>query len=402
MLFKAVIYCEVNILDVYQQALKLHEEAKGKLEIMSKVPLETAEDLSLAYTPGVAEPCRKIAQTTHEVYRYTSKGNTVAVVTDGTAVLGLGDIGPEAALPVMEGKAVLFKQFAGVNAIPICLATTEVDEIVRTVELFAPTFGGINLEDISAPHCFEVERKLKERLNIPVFHDDQHGTAIVVTAAMLNALKIIGKDISSIKVVVSGVGAAGTAISNMLLKTGIKDIILCNKKGILTDKNTLQDPARMELIKKSNPRGIEGTLSDALEGADVFVGVSAPGIVTSHMVSKMAKDSIVFAMANPEPEIFPDEAKKGGARIIGTGRSDFPNQINNLLAFPGVFKGALQAGATEIDDDMKMAAANAIAEIACQDGLKPEAILPSPLDSRVADKVAEAVKDSWLKRAAFL
>lgn len=386
-------------MDVYQRALKLHEKTRGKLEITSKVPLNTAEDLSLAYTPGVAEPCRKIAKDKNEVYRYTTKGNTVAVVTDGTAVLGLGDIGAEAALPVMEGKAALFKQFAGVDAIPICLATTEVDEIVRAVELIAPTFGGINLEDISAPRCFEVEDKLKERLNIPVFHDDQHGTAIVVTAAMLNALKIVGKDISSIKVVVNGKGAAGTAISNMLLKTGIKDIILCDKSGILTEKNTVPDKSRMELIKKSNPSGIEGTLGDALEGADLFVGVSAPGIVTPNMVSKMAKDAIVFAMANPEPEILPDEAKRGGAKIVGTGRSDFPNQINNLLAFPGVFKGALEAGASEINDDMKMAAANAIAEIAQQDGLTPEAVLPSPLDDRVAKKVAQAVKNAWFNGA---
>lgn len=389
-------------MDVYQRALELHEKARGKLEITSKVPLKTAEDLSLAYTPGVAEPCRKIAKDKSEVYRYTSKGNTVAVVTDGTAVLGLGNIGAEAALPVMEGKAVLFKQFAGVDAMPICLATTEVDEIVRAVELIAPTFGGINLEDIAAPRCFEIEEKLKERLNIPVFHDDQHGTAIVVTAAMLNALKIVGKDISSVKVVVNGMGAAGTAISNMLLKTGIKEIILCDKSGILTEKNTMPDKSRKELIKKSNPRGIEGTLGDALEGADVFVGVSAPGIVTSNMVSKMAKDAIVFAMANPEPEILPDEAKKGGAKIVGTGRSDFPNQINNLLAFPGVFKGALGAGASEINDNMKMAAANAIAEIARQDGLTPEAVLPSPLDGRVAKKVAEAVKNAWIKGAASI
>lgn len=389
-------------MDVYQRALELHEKARGKLEITSKVPLKTAEDLSFAYTPGVAEPCRKIAKDKSEVYRYTSKGNTVAVVTDGTAVLGLGNIGAEAALPVMEGKAVLFKQFAGVDAMPICLATTEVDEIVRAVELIAPTFGGINLEDIAAPRCFEIEEKLKERLNIPVFHDDQHGTAIVVTAAMLNALKIVGKDISSIKVVVNGMGAAGTAISNMLLKTGIKEIILCDKSGILTEKNTMPDKSRKELIKKSNPRGIEGTLGDALEGADVFVGVSAPGIVTSNMVSKMAKDAIVFAMANPEPEILPDEAKKGGAKIVGTGRSDFPNQINNLLAFPGVFKGALGAGASEINDNMKMAAANAIAEIARQDGLTPEAVLPSPLDNRVAKKVAEAVKNAWIKGAASI
>ena len=389
-------------MDVYQRALKLHEESRGKLEITSKVPLKTAEDLSLAYTPGVAEPCRKIAKDKSEVYRYTSKGNTVAVVTDGTAVLGLGNIGAEAALPVMEGKAVLFKQFAGVDALPICLATIEVDEIVRAVELIAPTFGGINLEDIAAPRCFEIEEKLKERLNIPVFHDDQHGTAIVVTAAMLNALKIVGKDISSIKVVVNGMGAAGTAISNMLLKTGINEIILCDKSGILNEKNTMPDKSRKELIKKSNPRGIEGTLGDALEGADLFVGVSAPGIVTSNMVSKMAKDAIVFAMANPEPEILPDEAKKGGAKIVGTGRSDFPNQINNLLAFPGVFKGALEAGASEINDDMKMAAANAIAEIARQDGLTPEAVLPSPLDNRVAKKVAEAVKNAWIKGAASI
>lgn len=386
-------------MDVYQRALQLHEEKRGKLAIKSKVSLETAEDLSLAYTPGVAEPCRRIAQDKALCYRYTGKGNTIAVVTDGTAVLGLGDIGPEAALPVMEGKAVLFKQFGDVDAIPICLDTTEPDEIVRIVECIAPSFGGINLEDISAPRCFEIEERLKKRLRIPVFHDDQHGTAIVVAAALLGAFEVVRKDLLQAQIVVNGIGAAGTAIIRMLLSMGVENIIPCDKEGIVAPHHLAGEKTRREIIEKVNPRHVQGSLKDAMAGSDVFIGASAPGVVTTQMVETMASDAIIFALANPEPEIFPDAAKKGGARVVGTGRSDFPNQINNLLAFPGVFKGALEAGAEDITDEMKLAAAKAIAQLVKMDGLDEEHILPSPLDPRLPMMIADEVKKAWDRSA---
>ena len=374
-----------------EMALKMHEEHKGKISVTSKVAVKTRDDLSTAYTPGVAEPCRKIRDDKSEVYRYTAKGNLVAVVSDGTAVLGLGDIGPEAAMPVMEGKSILFKEFAGIDAFPICLDTKDTDEIVETVKRLAPTFGGINLEDISAPRCFEIERRLKEELDIPVFHDDQHGTAIVVSAGLTNALKYVGKEFSEAKVVINGAGSAGISICKLLLELGVGDIVLVDRNGILAVGEEWMNPAQKEMAEKTNKEQIHGDLKTAMQGRDVFVGVSAPNIVTAEMVSTMAKDAVVFAMANPTPEIMPDEAKKGGARVVATGRSDFPNQINNVLVFPGVFKGALEARATDITEEMKIAAVRAIADIIKTEELTEDYIIPGAFDERVADNVAREV-----------
>lgn len=374
-----------------EMALKMHEEHKGKISVTSKVAVKTRDDLSMAYTPGVAEPCRKIRDDKSEVYRYTAKGNLVAVVSDGTAVLGLGDIGPEAAMPVMEGKSILFKEFAGIDAFPICLDTKDTDEIVETVKRLAPTFGGINLEDISAPRCFEIERRLKEELDIPVFHDDQHGTAIVVSAGLTNALKYVGKEFSEAKVVINGAGSAGISICKLLLELGVGDIVLVDRNGILAVGEEWMNPAQKEMAEKTNKEQIHGDLKTAMQGRDVFVGVSAPNIVTAEMVGTMAKDAIVFAMANPTPEIMPDEAKKGGARVVATGRSDFPNQINNVLVFPGIFKGALEARATDITEEMKIAAVRAIADIIKPEELTEDYIIPGAFDERVADNVAREV-----------
>lgn len=378
-------------MNYFEESLKMHEKYTGKLEIKSKVKVETKEDLGLAYTPGVAEPCRKIYEDVENVYKYTSKGNMVAVVTDGTAILGLGDIGPKAGLPVMEGKAILFKEFADVDAFPICLDTKDVDEIVRTIQLISPGFGGINLEDISAPRCFEVEDKLKKILDIPVFHDDQHGTAIVVLAGLINATKVVGKKLQDLKVVVNGAGSAGTAISKLLLSSGVKNLIACDKVGILYRGMEKIDDAKTALTEITNPENIKGNLSDALVGADVFIGVSAPGIVTPEMVKSMNKDSIVFGMANPTPEIMPDEAKKAGAKVAGSGRSDYPNQVNNVLVFPGLFRGALDVRAKEINEEMKLAAAYAIANYIKDEDLNENNVIPSALDKGVATKVAEAI-----------
>jgi len=390
------------IMNYFEESLKLHEKHLGKIEVVSKVVIETRDDLSLAYTPGVAEPCRKIHEDEENVYKYTSKGNLVAVVTDGTAVLGLGDIGPKAGLPVMEGKAILFKEFANVDAFPICLDTKNVDEIVRTVKLIAPGFGGINLEDISAPRCFEVEARLKKELDIPVFHDDQHGTAIVVLAGIINSLKVVGKKIEDIKVVINGAGAAGTAISNLLLLAGVKNLIACDKVGILYRGMEKIDDAKTDLAERTNPDNIKGSLADALVGADVFVGVSAPGIVSQDMVRSMNKDSIIFAMANPTPEIMPEDAKAAGARVIGTGRSDFPNQVNNVLAFPGIFRGALDVRAKEINEEMKLATAYAIASYIKEDELNENYVIPSALDKKVSkvvsDAIAKAARESGVAR----
>lgn len=374
-----------------EMALKMHEEHKGKISVTSKVAVKTRDDLSTAYTPGVAEPCRKIRDDKSEVYRYTAKGNLVAVVSDGTAVLGLGDIGPEAAMPVMEGKSILFKEFAGIDAFPICLDTKDTDEIVETVKRLAPTFGGINLEDISAPRCFEIERRLKEELDIPVFHDDQHGTAIVVSAGLTNALKYVGKEFSEATVVINGAGSAGISICKLLLELGVGDIVLVDRNGILAVGEEWMNPAQKEMAEKTNKEQIHGDLKTAMQGRDVFVGVSAPNIVTAEMVSTMAKDAVVFAMANPTPEIMPDEAKKGGAKVVATGRSDFPNQINNVLVFPGIFRGALDARATDITEEMKIAAVKAIADIIKPEELTEDYIIPGAFDERVADNVAREV-----------
>ncbi|MFR4250902.1 MAG: NADP-dependent malic enzyme [Christensenellales bacterium] len=385
-------------MDYNKQALQMHEQYRGKLEVVCKAPLETRDDLSVAYTPGVAEPCRAIAKNKEDVYRYTTKGHMVAVVTDGTAVLGLGDIGPEAALPVMEGKAALFKKFGGVDAVPICLDTKDPEEIIRTVQCLAPAFGGINLEDISSPRCFEIERRLEALLEIPVFHDDQHGTGIVVTAALMNALKVVGKKIDEIRVVLNGPGAAGTAIIRMMLAAGVKDIIAVDENGILYKERGIgiQDHKK-ELCEVTNLTDRRGTLADAVQGADVFVGVSVPGVLTPEMIRTMAKDPIVFAMANPTPEIMYDEAKAAGVRVMGTGRSDFPNQINNLLAFPGIFKGALAVRARDINYEMKVAAAKAIAATVPDEALNEENIIPSVFDKRVTENVARAVAEAWQK-----
>lgn len=375
-----------------EDALKLHFENKGKIEVISKVPVSSKEDLSLAYTPGVAEPCKEIFQDPEKIYDYTAKGNMVAVVTDGTAVLGLGKIGAKAALPVMEGKAVLFKCFAGVDAFPICIDSTDIDTIVETVRLIEPVFGGINLEDIAAPSCFEIERRLKECLSIPVFHDDQHGTAIITLAALLNALKLVKKDISEITVVINGAGAAGIAIAKILLKAGVKDILLCDREGIIYEgRKEGMNWAKEEMAKLTNKEKRSGKLADALVDADVFIGVSSANIVSKEMVKNMKKDPIIFAMANPVPEINPKDAHEAGARIVGTGRSDYPNQINNVLAFPGVFRGALDVMARDINDEMKLAAAYALADIIPYNELKEDYIIPKPFDPRVAPTVAKAV-----------
>ena len=382
-----------------EKALKLHEEWNGKLEIKSKSPVNSREDLSLAYTPGVAEPCKVIAQDKEAAYTYTMKANTVAVVSDGSAVLGLGNIGPYAAMPVMEGKAVLFKEFGNVNAIPICLDTQDTEEIIKAVTWMAPGFGGINLEDISAPRCFEIEERLKEILDIPVFHDDQHGTAIVVLAGIINALKVVGKEKEACKVVVNGAGSAGVAITRLLLTYGFKNVILCDKVGMISKTTEGLNWMQEKMAQITNPSQETGTLADALRQADIFVGVSAPGIVTPEMVASMNPDSILFAMANPVPEIMPDLAKQAGARIVGTGRSDFPNQVNNVVAFPGIFKGALEGRATQITEEMKLAAANAIAGLVPDSELNENNILPEAFNPRVAEVVSAAVKSHIPTRA---
>lgn len=375
-----------------EKALKLHEEWNGKLETVSKTPVKSREDLALAYTPGVAEPCKVIAQDKEAAYKYTMKANTVAVVSDGSAVLGLGNIGPYAAMPVMEGKAVLFKEFGGINAVPICLDTQDTEEIIKAVTYLAPGFGGINLEDISAPRCFEIEERLKATLDIPVFHDDQHGTAIVVLAGIINALKVVGKKKEDCKVVVNGAGSAGVAITRLLLTYGFPYIVMCDKVGIVSRDTEGLNWMQQKMTEVTNPKNETGSLADAMKGADIFVGVSAPGIVTEEMVASMNKDAILFAMANPVPEIMPDLAKKAGARVVGTGRSDFPNQVNNVVAFPGIFKGALEGRATQITEEMKLAAANAIASLVPEDELSDNNIMPEAFMPQVADAVAEAVK----------
>ena len=375
-----------------EKALELHEKLQGKLETVSKTPVRTREDLALVYTPGVAEPCKVIAKDPAAAYTYTMKANTVAVVSDGSAVLGLGNIGPKAAMPVMEGKAVLFKEFGGVNAVPICLDTQDTEEIIKAVTWLAPAFGGINLEDISAPRCFEIEERLKETLDIPVFHDDQHGTAIVVLAGIINALKVVGKKKEDCRVVVNGAGSAGVAITRLLLTYGFSNIIMCDKSGILCDGAEGLNWMQEKMVKRTNLAHETGSLADALKGADIFVGVSAPGIVAEEMVASMNSDAILFAMANPVPEIMPDLAKKAGARVVGTGRSDFPNQVNNVVAFPGIFRGALEGHAKQITDKMKLAAANAIAALVSDEDLNENNIMPEAFDPRVADVVADAVK----------
>lgn len=382
---------------IQEKALALHEEWNGKLETTSKTPVKSREALSLAYTPGVAEPCKVIAQDKEAAYKYTMKANTVAVISDGSAVLGLGNIGPYAAMPVMEGKAVLFKEFGGVNAVPICLDTQDTEEIIKAVTWLAPAYGGINLEDISAPRCFEIEERLKAALDIPVFHDDQHGTAIVVLAGIINALKVVNKKKEYCKVVVNGAGSAGIAITKLLLTYGFTNVIMCDKVGIIDASTEGLNWMQEKMTKITNPNHETGTLADALKGADIFVGVSAPNIVTPEMVSSMAKDSILFAMANPVPEIMPDVAKAAGARVIGTGRSDFPNQVNNVVAFPGIFKGALEGRATQITEEMKLAAANTIASLVPDDELNEDNIMPEAFNPKVAELVAEAVK-SHIKR----
>ena len=375
-----------------EKALELHAKLQGKLETVSKTPVRTREDLALVYTPGVAEPCKVIAKDPAAAYTYTMKANTVAVVSDGSAVLGLGNIGPKAAMPVMEGKAVLFKEFGGVNAVPICLDTQDTEEIIKAVTWLAPAFGGINREDISAPRCFEIEERLKETLDIPVFHDDQHGTAIVVLAGIINALKVVGKKKEDCRVVVNGAGSAGVAITRLLITYGFSNIIMCDKSGILCDGAEGLNWMQEKMVKRTNLAHETGSLADALKGADIFVGVSAPGIVTEEMVASMNSDAILFAMANPVPEIMPDLAKKAGARVVGTGRSDFPNQVNNVVAFPGIFRGALEGHAKQITDKMKLAAANAIAALVSDEELNENNIMPEAFDPRVADVVADAVK----------
>ncbi|MEC5421949.1 malic enzyme-like NAD(P)-binding protein [Virgibacillus sp. C22-A2] len=374
------------------EALHMHKVNKGKLTIQSKVPVRNAKDLSLAYSPGVAEPCKEIYDRKETVYDYTMKGNMVAVVSDGSAVLGLGNIGPEAALPVMEGKSVLFKTFAGVDSFPICLATHDVEEIVQTVKLMEPTFGGVNLEDIAAPNCFIIEERLKKETNIPIFHDDQHGTAIVTVAGLINALKLVGKSFSDIKVVANGAGAAGIAIIKLLYSFGVREMIMCDSKGAIFEGRSYgMNEVKEKVATFTNQAKIEGTLEEILEGADVFIGVSVGGALTEKMVEKMNDDSIIFAMANPDPEIMPEYAKAAGAKVIGTGRSDFPNQVNNVLAFPGIFRGALDVRATRINEKMKVAAAHAIASLILDDELHEDYVIPAPFDSRVAPMVAKSV-----------
>ena len=376
-----------------EKALQMHEQWNGKLEISAKAKVNSREDLAIAYTPGVAEPCKVIAQDQEAAYKYTMKANTIAVISDGSAVLGLGNIGAYAAMPVMEGKAVLFKEFGGVNAVPICLDTQDTEEIIRTIVNIAPAFGGINLEDISAPRCFEIEERLKELLDIPVFHDDQHGTAIVVLAGIINALKVTGKQKEACQIVVNGAGSAGIAITKLLLTYGFCHVTMCDINGIISKDSPNLNWMQKKMTEVTNLEGKKGTLADALQGADIFVGVSAPNIVTKEMVASMNKDSILFAMANPVPEIMPDLAKEGGARVIGTGRSDFPNQVNNVVAFPGIFKGALEGRATQITEEMKLAAAEAIASLVSDEDLSDTNILPEAFDPRVADVVSKAIKD---------
>lgn len=384
-------------MNIYEESLQFHKQLRGKLEVSSRVKITNEKDLSLAYTPGVAEPCREIHKDPSTAYLYTRKWNTVAVISDGTAVLGLGDIGPLASLPVMEGKSILFKEFADVDAFPIVLDTKDVNEIVETVVRIAPTLGGINLEDISAPRCFEIEKKLKERLNIPVFHDDQHGTAIIVLSGLMNALKIVNKKVEDLKIIVNGAGSAGTAITKLLLSYGAKNIIVCDRAGALNRNSTYSNPYFTELSNITNPNNESGLLCDVIKNADVFIGVSAPNIVSKEMVTSMNSDSILFAMANPTPEIFPDDAKNAGSKVIGTGRSDFPNQINNVLAFPGIFRGALDVRATEINEEMKIAAAHAIADSVSDEELNPNYIIPKAFNLDVQKRVAQAVKDAAIK-----
>ena len=384
-------------MDIREESLKKHYEWNGKIEVVARCPVETRADMSLAYTPGVAEACLVIKDDVNKSFELTRRSNLVAVVTDGTAVLGLGDIGPEAGMPVMEGKCALFKKFADVDAFPLCIKSKDVDEIVRTIYLLSGSFGGINLEDIAAPRCFEIEKKLKELCDIPIFHDDQHGTAVVVLAGVINALRVVGKKIEDVKIVVNGLGAAGTAISKMLIAAGAKNMVLVDRCGIVDENDALLGEERQALAKITNPEGLTGGLEVAIKNADVFVGVSAPGIVTEEMVKSMNSDAVVFAMANPTPEIMPDKAKNAGARVVGTGRSDFPNQINNVLVFPGIFRGALDCGATAITEEMKLAAAFALANHIPENELNEENIIPSALDRSVASEIAEAVKSAAVK-----
>jgi malate dehydrogenase (oxaloacetate-decarboxylating) len=388
------------MMNYYEESLKLHEANRGKLEIVSKVPLRTKDDLSTAYTPGVAQPCTAIRDDPENAYRYTLKGRTVAIVSDGSAVLGLGNIGGLAAIPVMEGKAILFKAFGGVDAVPICLETQDTDEIVRIVQNIAPVFGGVNLEDISAPRCFEIERRLRGILDIPVFHDDQHGTAIVVSAAVINACKLLGKPLASVKTVINGAGAAGTAVAKMLLALGLRDIVVCDSKGLISaDRLSALSEDKIELLEITNKGDIRGGLAEATAGRDLFIGVSGPRLLTEDMVASMNADPIIFAMSNPEPEIMPLLAKTAGAAVVGTGRSDFPNQINNVLAFPGVFKGALAARAKDITEAMKLAAAHALADTVKPNELNADCIIPGAFNEAVADAVAEAVARAWRQQA---
>ncbi len=384
-------------MDIKQEAIQKHAEWKGKIEVITRAPVASKHDLSVAYTPGVAEPCLEISENVDLSYKYTRRHNLVAVVTDGTAVLGLGDIGPEAGMPVMEGKCALFKAFGDVDAFPLCIRSKDVDEIVNTVALLAGSFGGVNLEDISAPRCFEIEKKLKERCDIPIFHDDQHGTAVITLAGLTNALKIVGKKIEDISVVVNGAGAAATAITKLLISRGLKDVVLCDRTGAIYQGREKLNSAKEEIAAITNQKMKKGSLKDVIVGADVFIGVSAPGVLTAEMVATMAKDPIVFACANPTPEILPDEAKKAGVAVMATGRSDFPNQVNNVLAFPGIFRGALDVRASDINDEMKIAAANAIAGVVSDEELNPEYILPDAFDPRVGKAVAEAVAEAARK-----
>ena len=389
-------------MNIKEKALLAHENWRGKLDIVPKCPITNAEELAIAYTPGVAEPCLRIRDDVELSYQYTGRGNLVAVVTDGSAVLGLGDIGPEAGMPVMEGKCALFKAFGGVNAIPLCIRSHDVDEIVNTVALLAGSFGGVNLEDISAPRCFEIERKLKERCDIPIFHDDQHGTAVITLAGLMNALRLVGKKLEDITVVTSGAGAAGTAIVRLLISLGLKNVIMCDRKGAIYEGREGLNPEKADIARLTNREKKAGSLAEVIRGADVFIGVSAPGALTREMVSTMARDAIIFACANPTPEIFPDEAKAGGARVVATGRSDFPNQVNNVLAFPGIFRGALDARARDINDEMKLAAARALAALVSDDELCEDYVLPAAFDPRVgpavAKAVAQAARDSGVAR----